>query len=440
MTLRGTPCQHLATKGTKFCWQHHVSRRDNPDWWNNTLYQFLAGVILAVLGILATIYYGRIGATKEGQDKGLATLNDVRTEVKEESGKFVNEGVISQHRDTINPMFARIGKRGGFFPIEADSNEVFDLWKSASKATFLIPGIVKNEIYAAIKDGRIYVSGKLFDRKSDLLVELVSNEWKVASSPITWDRNFTTNALEVRDSTGDVVLQVVLLGHELCFQAKLFGSDGTSIVFVEPSPNCLWQVFRKPDELVKIRPYFLYPSSKHLGELNVEPESKLDLPNVRLRALIGHEMGFFDADGHFWELTLVLPVGQTIIPFEVSNDSASPLTNVIAAFHFSPEEFVRFPGDQTNNASLVANIDYIPARTNFLFPVTFQSKPKFKTFVPCCVVTVYSQSGVWRAGFLVRFQEGVTSPYALYNPYISSGRRLPTPRDYYIDLQKSRGK
>jgi hypothetical protein len=51
-------------------------------------------------------------------------------------------------------------------------------------------------------DGQLKVSTKLRDRKGNLITELIKNEWKVAPPPRTWDKNYSKDALEVKDDTG----------------------------------------------------------------------------------------------------------------------------------------------------------------------------------------------------------------------------------------------
>ncbi|HZR17575.1 MAG TPA: hypothetical protein VFE51_09635 [Verrucomicrobiae bacterium] len=65
-TVGGKECKNLAKEGTEYCWLHSLSRTENARWWEDSRIQALI-IILAVVGVLATIYYGKTGATKEGQ-------------------------------------------------------------------------------------------------------------------------------------------------------------------------------------------------------------------------------------------------------------------------------------------------------------------------------------------------------------------------------------
>lgn len=52
------------------------------------------------------------------------------------------------------------------------------------------------------------------DRSGRLVAEIVNNEWKV-NPQNAWDRNYSADALEVRDPTGDIVLQVKALADRI---------------------------------------------------------------------------------------------------------------------------------------------------------------------------------------------------------------------------------
>jgi hypothetical protein len=89
-----------------------------------------------------------------------------------------------------------IGQSGTFIRVGHDQN------------LNLLPLLRKTQFRVENVCGKIKVSSQIFDREGHLIVELVRNEWKVAPPPRTWDRNYTDDALEVRDGRGLVVLQV----------------------------------------------------------------------------------------------------------------------------------------------------------------------------------------------------------------------------------------
>ncbi len=80
-------------------------------------------------------------------------------------------------------------------------------------------------------------------------------------------------ALEVKDPTGDIVLQVKLLADRVQFQAKIYDSNGVRWGIGKKSgPEGRGGVIEKtgsahPSLTLKIEHIFKYPSDLHLGEL-----------------------------------------------------------------------------------------------------------------------------------------------------------------------------
>ena len=125
------------------------------------------------------------------------------------------------------------------------------------------------------RDGsRIKISTSIFDGKGNLVADLVNNEWKVNRN-VSYDRNFTDDALEVKDGSGDIVLQVRLVEDRVQLQGKFYGPNGGAIAFGKgvDASGCLGGIMEmtgpnNPVLKMKIQPMFLYPSELHLGELN----------------------------------------------------------------------------------------------------------------------------------------------------------------------------
>ena len=117
--------------------------------------------------------------------------------------------------------------------------------------------------------GRVLVSTRIHDRNGALIAELVRNEWKVSPPPATWDRNFSRDAVEVKNDHGDVVLQVIALPDRVQLQGEWYGSGG-AVRLVEGEDRAAAFVLRPnavflSDDPV-IRPIFRYPGDAHLGE------------------------------------------------------------------------------------------------------------------------------------------------------------------------------
>lgn len=114
--------------------------------------------------------------------------------------------------------------------------------------------------------GRILVSVVQRDKLGNIAAELIQNEWRVNTSG-AWQRNYSENALEVKDPLGDVVFQIRLVGNRAKLQAKLYDREGR--IFREGPRGGAFELGQPPtlrDRYV-IEPLFRYPSELHLGEL-----------------------------------------------------------------------------------------------------------------------------------------------------------------------------
>lgn len=120
--------------------------------------------------------------------------------------------------------------------------------------------------------GQVKVSTIIRDRTGRVVAELVNNEWKVNPNN-SWDRNYTSDALEVRGPIGDTVLQVRVLEDRVQLQAKFYDSDGRGFAFGKVLGPQGWgggiEITGPADPQLhmKIAPMFKYPSDSHFGEL-----------------------------------------------------------------------------------------------------------------------------------------------------------------------------
>ncbi len=136
----------------------------------------------------------------------------------------------------------------------------------------------ENSIESKTVAGKLLVSAKIRGRDG-LLAEINDNEWKVTPAPKSWDRNYSTNALEVKDSEGSIVFQIKLVAGVaglpvtsiVSFQCILCDSDGNWVGFVGGGGKgrgaMTFGLANSTIPIPRIKPLFKYPSSLHLGEL-----------------------------------------------------------------------------------------------------------------------------------------------------------------------------
>lgn len=134
-------------------------------------------------------------------------------------------------------------------------------------------GILKfteNNFLTIAKDDKgIKVSVLIRDKNGNAVAELIKNEWKVNKNN-SYDRNYSKDALEVKDNTGDIILQIRLLQDRVQIQAKLYDSNGSGVAVTKDRDGSgvrfEFTINNREALEAKIKPIFKYPSELHLGE------------------------------------------------------------------------------------------------------------------------------------------------------------------------------
>ena len=127
----------------------------------------------------------------------------------------------------------------------------------------------KGHISLKLIDGNLKMSCSV-KNKNGLMAEIIDNEWKVNPTN-SFDRNFSKNAIEVKDNNGEIILQVKHVGDRVQFQGVFYNDNGTGVALIENQngPGALfgWIDPKKPNKEYRIKPIFRYPSELHLGEM-----------------------------------------------------------------------------------------------------------------------------------------------------------------------------
>jgi Ca2+/Na+ antiporter len=137
----------------------------------------------------------------------------------------------------------------------------------------LLPFLGGANIMLELVDDQLKVSCRITDDNGNLVAELIRNEWKVAPPPQSWDRNYTKDALEVKDSKGRIVLQVKVLPDRIQLQGEWWSNKSHGIRLVKSADpkfhGAVMSVFNDKikDFSPEIEPMFEYPSDTHFGEL-----------------------------------------------------------------------------------------------------------------------------------------------------------------------------
>jgi hypothetical protein len=99
-----------------------------------------------------------------------------------------------------------------------------------------------------IKNNKVVISTIFRDVNGDILVKIVDNIWHVVPSK-TLDKNFNQNSLEVIDAKGEVLLQIQLIGRDICFAGIFYTKSGGAMQFgpwIHESQNRKNSLFKYP--------------------------------------------------------------------------------------------------------------------------------------------------------------------------------------------------
>lgn len=168
----------------------------------------------------------------------------------------------------------QIGTSGVVLAPKGFGHGTYEEMEKDPRGAYLLPALKASQFTVESIGGKIKVSTQISDGDGNLIAEIVRNEWRVSPSR-AWDRNYSDDALEVRDSRGLVVLQVRALADRIQLQGAWWvdlGFNGWAQVFFLKDPNSKDAQFvfvpkngkSSPPSIV---PIFEYPSELHLGEL-----------------------------------------------------------------------------------------------------------------------------------------------------------------------------
>lgn len=153
----------------------------------------------------------------------------------------------------------------------ADDGPTFTFTSDSSGPSSLPAGIYRPELEVSEGPAGVLLTTSVKDRDGHLIVAIKDNHWTVYPQ-YSSDKNYTSNSLEVKDSSGEVVLQVVLIGSTALVRgiwrdqfgagAELFSDEN------EKASGVTWWANGAEEKQKEqlISPSFIYPSSQHWGE------------------------------------------------------------------------------------------------------------------------------------------------------------------------------
>lgn len=127
-----------------------------------------------------------------------------------------------------------------------------------------------DSIHIEKENGQVVVSLIVRDRDGNAIVEITKNKWRVSPS-LAWDKNYTSDSIEVLDARGRVVLHTKLLRNGIRLETEIHDEQGGSGRFggsIANDPG-----FHRNDAIAR---WFKYPSKDHWGELTTTGEAVIE--------------------------------------------------------------------------------------------------------------------------------------------------------------------
>ena len=187
---------------------------------------------------------------------------EIREDKEAEKLKYVGtlepkSKILLSTRDNVNPKI-ELGDGGTIFLFAGPQGQpLFKIFDD-------------NSLTIVIDKDQVKISTLIRDKLGSAVAELINNEWKVNINN-TFDRNYSKDALEVKDNAGNIVLQVKVLKDRIQFQGKFYDNQGNGVALGKHDSGQGGVIEKTeanhPHLELKIEPIFLYPSENHLGEL-----------------------------------------------------------------------------------------------------------------------------------------------------------------------------
>jgi hypothetical protein len=203
--------------------------------------------------------------------------------------------IVEARPETVPRWFGVLAPRWTLFSADAEKPviEVGDSgtmirWKGPQGVPMTFNFFDQANLTVELIKGRVAISTKIVDTTGKIVAELKQNEWSVAQSPVTYDRNYSDDSLEVINPEGRVVLQVKALPDHIQIQGEWYSSTGSGFRIVsehEKSGRVSPQLFSFHPGYKRcgpqIVPMFKYPSGLHFGELSDGKSETEEAPECR---------------------------------------------------------------------------------------------------------------------------------------------------------------
>lgn len=195
-------------------------------------------------------------------------------------GYYIFSNRVQEEKEVVQAMSGQLQSNNKM--AHSLSGEIYTQLEIGDSDTVFVLGPQASDIFGLFRDsdfkldfknGKFLVSMKIRDQKGNIIAELTENEWSVNKNN-SCDRNYSDRALEVKDQSGDIVLQMKFdenIGR-VQIQAKTYDKNGRGFSIGKgngpdgPGGHIEITGSEHPELKLKIEPLFKYPSALHFGE------------------------------------------------------------------------------------------------------------------------------------------------------------------------------
>ena len=227
-TSRGDQCRNNAIPGTHYCYlrSHGASNEAPTKRLVNFIFNHLVSIASLGLGVAVLFFYFHDRNTSA--TSGLIKSNGTA------SRKYIAVGSTRFIIDSPDNIFLREGTQ----PL----------------------------VSLRIENQKLYVSTTIRNKSGEIIAELIDNEWKLNKNSY-FDRNYNDQILEVRDNSGNIVLQLANFGNVIHFAGIFNCKNGKTFALIPTGQSgAIMEIRPQGIELEhRIAPICEYPSDLHFG-------------------------------------------------------------------------------------------------------------------------------------------------------------------------------
>lgn len=167
---------------------------------------------------------------------------------------------------TSRPLITRRGKPTDPIMIQFCNANYVAVWNGKNKKEADLDLLSSKVRFTRSSNGDLLINTEIRDHDDSLIARIDDNIWTVPES-MSWDKNYTNDALEVIDKRGRIVLQLRLYPDKIGICGEWWDDNGHGLRIADGAKFVPLSKDYNPIEPA-IKPIFKYPSATHWAQWN----------------------------------------------------------------------------------------------------------------------------------------------------------------------------